>query len=363
MARRLYDLRTQHFPDVRLTQEVLGRALGGDQALSVPTISSWENGGSGKIPPVRRLAAYATFFSTHRSVEGAEPRLLGEDELTATEKVRREGLRVELLRLRDAAQSGSSSELRLVKDPLTRHGTLRFEGTRRITIVGARYPLEDQVRLPDADPFDPDHNVLSGYVDIDALVEIHGHIRAVNPDSEVRIQNAADMRPDDYTSHLVLLGGIDLNIATRRFVDRLDLPVHQVSGPDRRTDAYYEVRDETRRSEFRPVFLPGDRGELWEDVAQFVRTRNPLNAKRTVIICNGIYARGTLGAVRALTDARFRDRNEEYLAARFADTPMASLVMRVQVLGGQTVTPDWSDPSVRLHEWPEPPYTEEISPE
>ncbi|MBC8090737.1 MAG: XRE family transcriptional regulator, partial [Pseudonocardia sp.] len=304
---------------------------------------------------VRRLAAYATFFSTHRSVESGEPRLLGEAELTGADKVRRDGLLAELLQLRDAAQNGSASELRVVKDPLTRHGSLRFEGGRGITIVGARHPVEHLGRLPYAEPSDPDHNVLTSFIDIDALVEIHGHIRAVNPDSEVRIRLASDLRPDDYTSHLVLLGGIDGNVATRRFVERLNLPVHQVSGPDRRVDAYYEVRDQRRREEFRPRFQPGDDGELWEDIAQFVRTRNPLNAKRTVIICNGIYARGTLGAVRALTDAKFRDRNEAYLASRFSGVPTASLVMRVQVVGGQTVTPDWSDPLVRLHELPEHP--------
>ena len=55
---------------------------------------------------------------------------------------------------------------------------------------------------------------------------------------------------------------------------------------------------------------------LLEDVALFARAVNPFNRKRFVTICNGMYGRGTYGAVRALTDERFRDRNMEYIQAR-----------------------------------------------
>jgi hypothetical protein len=78
---------------------------------------------------------------------------------------------------------------------------------------------------------------------------------------------------------------------------------------------------------------------------------NPFNKKSTVTILNGMYGRGTLGAVRALTDSRFRGRNAEYLAATFPDSRSYCILSRVQVIAGRTMTPDWTDPRMRLFEW------------
>jgi hypothetical protein len=66
-----------------------------------------------------------------------------------------------------------------------------------------------------------------------------------------------------------------------------------------------------------------------------------------------MYGRGTYGAVRALTDAKFRDRNEDYVKQRFRDEPSFSLLMRVRINpNGAVVTPDWTQADDRLHEWP-----------
>jgi hypothetical protein len=70
-----------------------------------------------------------------------------------------------------------------------------------------------------------------------------------------------------------------------------------------------------------------------------------------VTICNGLSSRGVLGAVRALTDERFRDRNTEYTSERFAGCDSYSLLMRVLIVGGVVMTPDWTRPDVLLHEW------------
>jgi hypothetical protein len=66
-----------------------------------------------------------------------------------------------------------------------------------------------------------------------------------------------------------------------------------------------------------------------------------------------MYGRGTYGAVRALTDARFRDRNEDYVRQRFGHADAFSILMRVRINpNGAVVTPDWTQGDVRLHEWP-----------
>jgi hypothetical protein len=92
---------------------------------------------------------------------------------------------------------------------------------------------------------------------------------------------------------------------------------------------------------------------LREDVALFYRVPNPFNARRTLTICNGIYARGTYAAVRTLTDERFRDRNEEYLDSRFGPGPAFGILMRARILQGKVLTPDWNRDFTRLYEWPE----------
>jgi hypothetical protein len=213
--------------------------------------------------------------------------------------------------------------------------------------------------MPLADPSSPDYVKLYAYADLDALVELHGHIRAVNPSSHVAFRLARELAEDDYTTHLVLLGGRDWNEATRDVLSLLELPVRQVTGEDepqdtRAEDAYFEVLDGAERRQFRPV-VERSAGKviLHEDVAHFYRGPNPFNVQRTVTICHALFGRGTLGAVRALTDARFRNRNEAHLRTRFPGQERFSVLCRVPVVRGRTVTPDWTRSDTRLHEWPQ----------
>ena len=68
-------------------------------------------------------------------------------------------------------------------------------------------------------------------------------------------------------------------------------------------------------------------------------------------ICNGIFSAGVYGAVRCLTDAQLRDRNEAYLADHLAGSREFGLLIRVSVLRGNVVTPDLTLPETRLYEW------------
>lgn len=78
-----------------------------------------------------------------------------------------------------------------------------------ITIVCAQLPDGIRGQLPYADPADPDYVRLYDYADLDSLIELFGYVRATNPDAFVRFKLAPQLVEDDYTSHLVLLGGID----------------------------------------------------------------------------------------------------------------------------------------------------------
>jgi hypothetical protein len=199
------------------------------------------------------------------------------------------------------------------------------------------------------------------YSELDALFELHGHVRASNPDSEVYLRMAGKLAPDDYTSHLAVLGGIDWNTATRNLLSRLQLPVQQIADWSAPDGQYFEVQENGKTVRHRAAVdrtsgngdagPAGSKGILREDVALFARGVNPWNRKRTVTICHGMYGRGTYGAVRALTDKRFRDRNAEYVQSRFGDRDTYCILTRVPIVDGATLTPDWTNGEYTLFEW------------
>jgi transcriptional regulator with XRE-family HTH domain len=340
-ADRLRSLRRQCWPGRSITQRELADALD----VSPPLISSWESPTNAAIPTEDRLEAYARFFATERSVARHPFRVLEEKQLQVQERERRDELLVELTELRDAALGQNH--------PVIPNGLWRFPEGHVITIVGSELPERLRRQVPYLDPDDPDHVDMYRYSDLDALVELHGHIRAVNPTNQVYIRPAPELAPDDYTSHLVLLGGVDWNPATADLLARMELPVRQEGREPESEIGFFEVTDQDETKKFRPVLRTvGARRILVEDVAHFYHGVSPFNARRTVTICNGQFQRGTYGAVRALTDTRFRDRNEQYIRSRFPNREAFSIVFRVIIANGQVVTPDWTAKRSRLHEWP-----------
>ncbi|MPZ25599.1 MAG: helix-turn-helix domain-containing protein [Micromonosporaceae bacterium] len=344
LAQRLRDLREQEFPDVPITQRQLAGAL----RVSVPLISSWESTTRPVTPPEERLDAYATLFASRRTVEQAPLRLPRLAELTDDERARREQLRHDLLAAR-AAVTDRREEGVPVEEPVIEplRGPWSFHDARPITLVCAELPEAQRARLPEPDDPDSAYADLYAFADLDALFELHGHIRAANPTSLVTFRTSTDLHPDDYTTHLVVLGGVDWNRATRNLLRYV--PVAQLSGGQ--AGAYFDVEDGDQHRRLSAEVA--EDGSLVADAGHFYRAPNPYNAKRTVTICNGLSSRGVLGAVRALTDERFRDRNAAYLERRFAGSDSYSILTRILIIDGSVVTPDWTRPDLRLHEWPE----------
>jgi len=313
------------------------------------------------VPPEFRIQDIARFFATPRSFDGQVGRLLRPDELTVQERAAEEELLEELTRLRTEARDARAMARRPRTTPdvtpeITQPfsaGLYRFRAGERITIVCGRVPEEMLQRFPYADPLDPDYIELYRYSDPDALIELFGHLRAANPTSRVEFLAAEQLASDDYTGHLVALGGVDWNTATSSVLERLQLPVLQVNDWKKEGGAYFEVtEDDGRKVAHRPrIEKSGGRKILREDVALFARAVSPYNQKRFVTICNGMYGRGSLGAVRALTDERFRDRNMEYIQAHFASSEAFCILSRVTVENTVTLTPDWTLPETRLFEW------------
>lgn len=371
LARRLRALREEHWPDKKVNQAQLAAALGGGarRPVSVPLISSWESRTSPKVPPASRIQDIATFFASPRSFDGQAGRVLSLQEMTPQELAARESLLEELLRLRGEALDVPDVAAPLVAVPGTpqeiarslRTGPYRYREGDIVTIVCAELPQEMLRRMPYTDVSDPDYIELYRYSELDSLFELHGHLRAANPTNRIHRRLAHELVPDDYTGHLISLGGVDWNLATISILDRLQLPVRQVNEWDQPNGAYFEVEDaDGRKIAHRPVLRapgegePGERADLREDVALFARAVSPFNRKRFVTICNGMYGRGTYGAVRALTDERFRDRNMEYIQGRFGGSEAFCILTRVTVEHGRTLTPDWTLPETVLFEWSRP---------
>jgi transcriptional regulator with XRE-family HTH domain len=328
-----------------LTQADLASAFAAEHPITPKTVSSWENTRTPAAPPEFRLEPYARFFATPRSLE-AGPRLIPQSDLTPDEIQKRDAIESELLDLWTAARGATPS------DTAASPRYWFFDDTGPITIICPNAP--EGVEGPLASPENPNYTHMHSYGDLDALIELHGHIRAQNsPDFGVFHKLASEVRADDLSGHVVLLGGIGWNNITARLFRYLDrLPVTQVEDEQLNTGEVFAVRaeDGTERRYY-PTWADENNKELTEDIALLARLENPFNSNRTLTICNGVHSRGVLGAVRALTDARLRESNEAYLAEHFPEGEFA-LLLRVPVVEDVTLSPDIQHEHARLYEWP-----------
>ena len=340
LARRLRELREHQWPE-RLTQAALAEAFGD---VAAATVSSWESSVAPKLAPPDRLKAYAQFFATHRSIEGDTPVLLPVETFSQEEQAAYKALEDELLALRDEARKPVRQA-----DVTAQQRSWHFSDTGPLTIVCAQIP-EDQTSTF-ADPADPNYTELQSFADLDALMELFGHVRAENPHMQVSFRAAPSVVADDLSGHLVLLGGVVWNEVTQRLSEMMPvLPVQQIRDPDIETGEIFTVGDDKRK------FLPRWRDDahkiLTEDVGLLVRAPNPLNTSRALVICNGIHSRGVLGAVRSLTDARLRESNERYIAENFVGFDSYAILMRVPVIEAKALTPDFNAAGSVLYQWP-----------
>jgi transcriptional regulator with XRE-family HTH domain len=347
LAQRLRELREREWDDRTVTQAQLAAALGAGTA----TVSSYENPEKPKKPPSARLVAYAQFFATRRSVDEKPPGLREIESFTPDERARFERLKEELLDLHGAIN----------KDDVTaetkRRELLQFAGpeikTGTVTIVCPETPPAARGVLADQDNLN--HTRLHGFADADALLEVFGHIRALNPGFKVFHRLPSEIQQSDLQDHIVLLGGVGWNSTVRRIFD-LDekLPIRQLDDKQAPEGDVFQIKkgDDRIEETHLPVFRPDGRGgsELVEDVGLIARLPNPFNFGRTMTIFNGIYSKGVHGAALAVTDETVRNTNEQYLGEHFPTGGFAMLV-RVHVWFKKPIAADLQNPRSRLFEW------------
>lgn len=359
LAGRLRELRKSR----GLTQAVLANALSSDGRVAVATISSWESLTNPKLPPPERLRSYALFFARADTADAA-PQLPRERDLSPDERDTFHGLHQELLKLRDAVRGGEDS---------VASGSIWTFDSGPITIICPEVPEDRQSPL--AKEVNPNFTASHRYADLDALIDLWGHIRARNPHlDDVTHKLSTEIRPHLASGHLVVLGGIAWNRVTDGVQKMLEhLPIQQVTVDDLENGEIFRSRGPGGR-EYRPewsepedgqeaegtdriiaeqtqdAWRDGKRRNLIADVGLLVRLRNPYTNRGTLTICSGVYSRGVLGAVRALTDPNVRERNEAYIANRFP-SGLFALLMRVEVMNNEPTPPDLEVPDNRLFEW------------
>ena len=170
-------------------------------------------------------------------------------------------------------------------------GPWHFTDGHTITIVCPQWPEDMLEKIPYTAKNDPDYIDLLNYSELDALVELYGHLRAVNPNNQVNIRIVGTLASDDYSSHLVSLGGVDWNTITRSTLSRLPMPVNQVADWKAPGEQYFAVEQDGEIVKHRPVLDKDEtqpKGILREDVALFARAVSPFNRKRTVTVCYGM---------------------------------------------------------------------------
>ena len=206
LARRLRALRDLHWPDLRVTQQHLAEAFGQDgRPLSVSLISSWESTqnpaalhrptGSGSTrsssqPGVRWSARARGCWTNATSRRTSAQRATGSTPNWLNSGIRTRRREPSTVRMPLAAPGDEIGG-----------GLLHFPDQKPITIVCSRLPDELRRSMPYTNRRDPDYVRSYSYADIDSLIELFGHVRAVNPTAVVNIRAADSLEEDDFTAH------------------------------------------------------------------------------------------------------------------------------------------------------------------
>jgi transcriptional regulator with XRE-family HTH domain len=331
LARRLKRLRT----DARMTQERLAELLD----VKPPSISGWEN--QKLMPPVARIREYVQRLAP----PGAD----------------RPALERELLILREAARSAKRGDV-VLEHPVS--GFWHFPDGGDVTIVCPQVPDDVLSGMPYTERDDPDYVRLYHFGDPDALLEVKVAIQGANPAANVDHVTSRELESRHTSTHLVVLGGVDWNSLTAdlqaRGLERVPIKQTSFLGPaDTKTEtAGFAVTGEPPSFHTAEMGLDGRSGRpvLESDVGLFVRGPNPYDGRRTLTLFNGMYSRGVLGAVRALSSKLFSERNTEFLREIAPHDQLVALLFRVQInkWTHEAMPPDWTDAKTLLYSWVQP---------
>jgi hypothetical protein len=326
LTRALRELCGSTWSDQELTQAQLVGAFSSESRVAAATRTSWESATNPKTPPVTRISTYAYFFCTERSLEG-EPRLIAEDQLTDVELDRSRDLESNLMAL-------SYPENRKVRR------SFQFDVGPVIVICPTAPP---DVQGPLAEEQDPNFTKMRQHGDLDALIELCGHLRADNPSLDVFHGTTTGVMADDF-SNVILLGGIGWNTSAARFQRATcQVPIEQASVDDCRVETSSRLSHPTVRfPSIRKMKIwarARSSSQMWTTsrgsaIPFSTAERSPSATVFTAAVC-----------LAPCAASRMPKSEKQTRSGEFA------ILLRVPVVQNQTLSPDLQDPSARLYEW------------
>lgn len=228
-------------------------------------------------------------------------------------------------------------------------GVWHYDADSTVIIVCPQLPLEMRSCL--ADPDNRNHNPSQKLADLDAAIEIFGHVRSASPAAQIRICSAAELDGDLAAEHLIVVGGAAWNTASSWFCSALELPIRQVTAPAQ--EEYFTLDGVGDDREFRPNVVTTATGVSGHDIGFFARAPNPFRTDRTVTMFNGVLSFGVLGMVRAFANPAVGGANQDLVASRPASTPYC-LFVRVPIYNSTVPAVDITAAENRLFEWSGP---------
>ncbi|MFD6663569.1 hypothetical protein ACFWDK_14535 [Micromonospora chalcea] len=204
------------------------------------------------------------------------------------------------------------------------------------------YPTPDGICIITATVSD---DVLDHGDDLVAVREIIRALRSYAPHRLVVIVTPSEVRQEDLYRHILLVG--------RSYEEFSAALLHRPAFPVHRSDEGFWVTtgSDGAVTEHRPVGVDVENFPGQTDIALIARAPNPWNPARTFIVVCGITGRGTVSAMRALTDPLVRERNSGFLDARFAGTEQFAALVRVDLVGEASVAPDLTRDGALLYSW------------
>jgi hypothetical protein len=195
------------------------------------------------------------------------------------------------------------------------------------------------------------------YGDVDALVEVSNTLLRLYPDIDLKILSSgeADTVSLDLGSHIVLIGGPDLNRLTRRILEmdqtRFDYRSTYIDKPSSSDPEEITIFDKTDGKEWFSKSLDRDYG-------YFERIRNPMSANHNIILIGGCHTIGVTAAARmfSLSQAARPDsaaivlNNAKRVSRRINRGQRFSLLVRTHKIGATISTPVLPDSAVIIDE-------------
>lgn len=330
LSDKLRALRLNQWPDGPVKQARVAEALG----VRPPSISAYENGSA--VPPPARLHDYAVFFASRRWLDPDAPTRVSSDHLDPDEHKAYLALRTELAAAA-AAISGAATAA-------TRRAFWEFPTGEPVRIFCGRLLPEDAGTY--GDPANPNYILFRTAADLDALIELWGHLWRHNPTSDIRIRLGHNFNADDLNCHVVVLGNIAQEQGAGRLIPEQTLPVRQVHVDHLEGEIFEVDGPDGSAVRYEPRM---ENGRVVQDVGLLARVPSPHHTDRTLTVCSGVFTRGVFGTVRATTADPLAADNAGYLDSAIADVRSFAMLIRVRVAGDVVPTPDLRDEESRLY--------------